>query len=513
MKESKEEEEKKVKTEENLFKSLNKNRKLLGDNFADEESVITDKALPIKEENKSKRPWQVYLVLFSFIIVVVMVILSIKYAPKITLNGEKNMVLNYREEYQDPGYKVVIDGRDYTDKIKIKGKVNSKKLGTYKIEYSYRNGIFISTEKRIVKVEDLQKPVIMLSGGKEVYVCPGKEYKDSYKAIDNYDGDITDKVLVEKKDGKYIYKVKDRRGNTSIITRKVIEKDRTKPNIVLNGDRVINLQIGNTYNEEGYSARDNCDEDITSNVLVEKNIDVNKIGKYEIKYKVKDKSGNDREAVRVVNILEPPKKGIIYLTFDDGPQEGTTDVILDILKEENVLATFFVTSRGPDYLIKREYNENHSVALHTSSHNYATLYSSDEAFFNDLESVQRRVKNITGYDSKIIRFPGGSSNTISRKYSVGIMSRLTKEVLNRGYKYYDWNISSGDAGDTTSSEGVYQNVITRLRHDKVNMILMHDIKSFTRDALRQIIKYGKENGYTFEKITESTDMIKQRVNN
>ena len=164
-------------------------------------------------------------------------------------------------------------------------------------------------------------------------------------------------------------------------------------------------------------------------------------------------------------------------------------------------------------MIKRAYDENHTIALHTASHNYAVLYASDEAYFQDLESVQTRVKNITGYTSKIIRFPGGSSNTISRKYSEGIMSRLTKEVLNRGYKYYDWNISSGDAGGTTSSEGVYQNVINNLRHDKVNMVLMHDIKPHTRDALRQIIQYAREQGYIFEKITDTTDMIRQRVNN
>ena len=127
--------------------------------------------------------------------------------------------------------------------------------------------------------------------------------------------------------------------------------------------------------------------------------------------------------------------------------------------------------------------------------------------------MQDRVKRITGQTSMIIRFPGGASNTVSRKYSPGIMSRLTQSVLEKGYKYYDWNISSGDAGGTTTSSGVYNNVINNLRKNRANIILMHDIKPYTRDALRQIIKYGKESGYTFEKITMDTPMITQSVNN
>ena len=95
------------------------------------------------------------------------------------------------------------------------------------------------------------------------------------------------------------------------------------------------------------------------------------------------------------------------------------------------------------------------------------------------------------------------------------MSILTKEVLNRGYRYYDWNVSSGDATSDprVTSDVIYNNVVSRLSKDRVNMVLMHDVKPYTRDALRRIIRYGKENGYTFDKITMSTEMIRQRVNN
>ena len=164
-------------------------------------------------------------------------------------------------------------------------------------------------------------------------------------------------------------------------------------------------------------------------------------------------------------------------------------------------------------MIKREFDEGHTVALHTWSHDYQTVYSSVDGYVNDLKLISDRVKRITGVESKIIRFPGGASNTVSRRYSPGIMSKLTKEVENRGYVYFDWNISSGDAGQTTASSGVYNNVVKNLSHSRANIVLMHDIKSYTRDAVRNIIKYGKNNGFTFDRLTTDTTPYHQRVNN
>ena len=209
-----------------------------------------------------------------------------------------------------------------------------------------------------------------------------------------------------------------------------------------------------------------------------------------------------------------PDRPMIAMTFDDGPRSGTTDIILNILKEENVKATFFVTNSGPDDLIKRAYDEGHAVGLHTASHDYSVVYASGDSYFNDLKLVSERVKRITGEESKLIRFPGGSSNTISRKYSPGIMSYLTQEVVKRGYRYYDWNIDSRDAeGGRFNADEITKFVTSKLSHDKVNMVLMHDIKVTTMEALRNIIRYGKENGYVFDKIGPYTDMVMQHVNN
>ena len=343
-----------------------------------------------------------------------------------------------------------------------------------------------------------------------MYVCPGDNpKKEDVKASDNYDGDLTKKVKVKIGKEKIVYSVEDSSGNKKEISKKIIYKDIEKPNIILNGEQEINLLLGEEYKDPGYNVKDNCDKKVE--VKVDGKVDISKEGTYEITYTATDSSKNTTKVTRKVNVFN--NKGIIYLTFDDGPNDGTTNVILDILKEEGVKATFFVTCKGPDELIKREYDEGHTVALHTATHDYAIVYRSDEDYFNDLLTVQNRVKNITGYESKIIRFPGGSSNTISRRYSQGIMSRVTKEALNRGFKYYDWNISSGDAGNTTDPNVVYSNVVNNLRTDRANMVLMHDIKTYTRDALRNIIRYGKNNGYRFEKITIDTEMVTQKVNN
>lgn len=428
-----------------------------------------------------------------------------------------DITLNYKDSYKDPGYKITRFGKDYTDKVKVSGKVNTKKIGVYNITYQVKIDGINFKKIRKVTVKDTEKPVIKLTGSKNTDVCPGKEYKEEgYKATDNYDGDITKKVNVSKSKEKIVYSVKDSSGNYKEVVRKLTYQDKTKPEITLPDGENVSLQVGASYEENAKSV-DNCDGDITKEMKITGSVDSSKAGSYEVKYESEDKAKNKATITKKVTVLNYSESdgipGTIYLTFDDGPNAGTTNVILDILKEEDVKATFFVTNNGPDDLIKREYDEGHTVALHTSTHNYASLYASDEAFYQDLKGVQDRVKRITGETSMIIRFPGGSSNTVSRKYSPGIMSRLTQSTLAKGYKYYDWNLSSGDAGGTTEASGVYNNVIRGLKKERANMVLMHDIKTYTRDALRQIIKFGKENGYKFEKITMDTYMVTQKVNN
>ena len=464
------------------------------------------KKIKLKKQNKK-------IFIIGGIVLVVIIGLVFLYnliiLPKIELTGGKKVNISYKSNYKEKGYKATHLGKNLTEKVKVSGDVNTSKLGKYKVEYEVGSGLFKRKVTRYVEVVDDTKPVLNIDN-KDLYVCPGTEVKpEKVEAKDDYDGDLSKKVKSKVEKEYIIYTVKDSNGNTTEVKKKIIYKDIEKPKITLNGGEELFISVGDTFNDPGVKAEDNCDGDITGNVKIEGSVDNNTVGEYILTYNIEDKAGNKESITRKVIV----SNGVIYLTFDDGPNEGTTNVILDILKEEGVKATFFVTNKGPDELIKREYDEGHTVALHTASHDYSIVYASVDSYFQDLNSVQDRVKRITGQESKIIRFPGGASNTVSRKYCNGIMSKLTQEVVNRGYRYYDWNISSGDAGNTTDPNVVYSNVVNSLRRDRMNMVLMHDIKTYTRDAIRNIIKFGKNNGYRFEKITMDTEMVTQKVNN
>lgn len=265
--------------------------------------------------------------------------------------------------------------------------------------------------------------------------------------------------------------------------------------------------------------------DLTDKIQIEGAVDTSKIGNYTINYKVKDASGNEATKTRIVVVTNAPAqakpgtdgaKGVIYLTFDDGPSSSITPQILDILKKKNVPATFFILnySDANEYLVKREAAEGHTIAIHGYSHNYSEIYQSEEAYMQNITALQEKIKNSTGVNTIITRFPGGSSNTVS-KFNPGIMTRLTKLVVDSGYKYFDWNVSSGDAGGARTSEDVYNNVTRGLRKNRMNVVLMHDFSGNTKtlNALEAIIDYGTQNGYTFARITENTPMITHGVNN
>lgn len=455
------------------------------------------------------------IVVFIFLVSLAYGIHYFFFLPTITLKGGKTLLLNYQEKYQELGYQASKNNKDMTNQVKVEGKVDSNRLGVYKIKYFIDQGIFRKKVVRTIKVRDLENPNIILEeDSSKVYICPNEEYDmTKYKAYDNYDHDLTDQVKVIRKKDFIQYAVVDSSGNYRIKKQRIIKKDMEKPTLELNSSNHLITFLGEDFQDPGYQVSDNCDQNIAKKVKVKGKVDTKKAGSYELIYQVKDNAGNSILKKRRVDVLKKGQKGTIYLTFDDGPRMGTTNVILDILKEEGIKATFFVTNQGPDELIKREYEEGHTVGLHTASHNYSFLYSSKENYFSDLYSVFDRVKKITGKESRVIRFPGGSSNTISRRYQVGIMSELTKEVLNRNFKYYDWNLNSRDTDGLTNSQDISSYVTSNLSLERVNIVLMHDIKPYTRDALKSIIEYGKQNGYHFEAIDENTEMMMQKVNN
>ena len=190
-------------------------------------------------------------------------------------------------------------------------------------------------------------------------------------------------------------------------------------------------------------------------------------------------------------------KKIVYLTFDDGPYLNSTNKVLDILKENNILATFFILYKKNDGLkniYKREYIEGHTIANHTASHKIKEIYKSVDAFINDIKVNEEFIKNkFDGYTTNIMRFPGGSPT--AGKLKQGILSKL--RTMN--YGYVDWDLETGDGNGRDKNNPVvsYNNVFDNLKNKKIVVLLMHDYSNVTIESLPKIINEFKKRNFIF----------------
>ena len=208
-------------------------------------------------------------------------------------------------------------------------------------------------------------------------------------------------------------------------------------------------------------------------------------------------------------------KKVCYLTFDDGPSENTLQ-ILNILNKYNAKATFFVVGTAKLEYINNIIAQGSKVGIHCNSHTYSSVYASDTAYFNDLAAISAKIEKQTGVKPDVIRFPGGSSNTISRKYCRGIMTRITKSVQEKGYQYFDWNVDSGDAlSKKLSADQLVNRVVNQAKGINSICVLMHDTnaKKNTVAALPTIIERLKSMGYTFEVLSNDVFGFHHGVNN
>ncbi|WP_353066201.1 immunoglobulin-like domain-containing protein [Arcanobacterium hippocoleae] len=339
--------------------------------------------------------WILLGVIFVFIVALAAVFFLNKWIVTVQLHGAQRMTVEYGEKWDDPGASAAYRGSIFkfigTDlPIATHGKVDAEKLGEYEIEYTAQAYGMSSTAKRIVEVKDTKAPEIKLAHGAQVELMHAAKWGETFTATDNVDGDLTAKV-----------------------------------------------HIAGSVNPDAP-------------------------GEYELTYQVTDASGNTATQIQKVKVLPPKsdvvdpaagKDKVIYLTFDDGPSVHTAR-LLDILKARNVPVTFFVTGTAPREMIGRAAREGHSIGVHTYTHDYAQIYASDAAFWADIEQIAAVVREQTGKDTRLLRFAGGGSNTVSRKYSPGIMRRLVQQAAQKGYVYFDWNVSSGDASAAATKESV-----------------------------------------------------------
>lgn len=199
----------------------------------------------------------------------------------------------------------------------------------------------------------------------------------------------------------------------------------------------------------------------------------------------------------------------VYLTFDDGPSTENTEKILAVLKKYDIKATFFVIYRDSDEekeLYRRIVEEGHTIGVHSASHNYEKIYNSVEDYLKDFNKLSKHIEELTGVKPEIFRFPGGSVNS----YNGAVYEQIISEMTRRGYTYYDWDVSSGDASyGTASANWITDNVVNGVRKSKTNIVLMHDTnaKDTTVQALPKMIEKLKKKGYTFEKLTKDVKPV------
>ena len=323
-----------------------------------------------------------------------------------------------------------------SDKVQINGEVDFNKVGNYKVEYVIPTLFGNYTKEQTIEIVDTTAPVITLEGNEIEKISYNKEYEEAgYAVTDNSDEDLYDNVTVTKeevneKEYKLIYTVEDSSHNVSTAERTVELIDEVAPVIKLKGDSTIYIKLNDKYTEQGATANDEIDGELTDAIKTSGKVDTSKEGKYKITYTVKDSSENEAKKTRTIVVYDESKPsvtpntnpssetGVIYLTFDDGPSSSITPKILDILKAKGVKATFFILnySAANEKLVKREINEGHTVGIHGYSHTYSEIYTSVDAYMNNITKLRDKIKKSTGYDTIYTRFPGGSSNTVQRNY-------------------------------------------------------------------------------------------------
>ena len=195
--------------------------------------------------------------------------------------------------------------------------------------------------------------------------------------------------------------------------------------------------------------------------------------------------------------------GTVYLTFDDGPSDNTYS-ILSYLEQYNVKATFFVVpnrSEGCYAKLKAIAAAGHSIGVHSASHVYKDIYSSVEAYLDDFHEAWDIIYDATGIKTEIFRFPGGSVND----FNTETRDKIIQEMTRRGFRYYDWNVESGDVDGATWTD-MYNSIPSDIANCYRSIVLMHDSNSTPNTVLvlGDVLHVLVSDGYKFDKINNDT---------
>ena len=464
-------------------------------------------------------------IIFSGILALVLLFVLLYFVEEsnteVIVLGGINTEATIYEDYNDLGIDLFHNGEmipkeDYT--YTVKDDVDTETMGDYTVEYDIKYHLKEYHVERTVNVVDNVKPVIKANLEKiERDYCTKKDKtKLTFEAEDNLDGNITSKVEEAEVDDNLLLMVTDENNNTGTLYIPITYSEKPKNYIKLTGGDTVYVNINGTYKEQGAAYYDGCGVKLDDPVKIEGSVNTKKTGTYTINYSVADGTKKTRKVVvykENQSVITGNGNGkIIYLTFDDGPGPYTKK-ILNTLAKYNVKATFFVTNQFPGYvsLIKDEYNAGHAVAVHTYTHNY-NIYRSVDAYVSDFNRMNDVIYKYTGTRSRIFRFPGGSSNTVSRNYAKGVVRKIANKMTSDGYVYFDWDITSGDASGASRSK-IYSNVVNGARTCSKCVVLMHDIKSNTANELDNILSTLTNKGYRFGTLSTSSPKVHHSIAN
>lgn len=452
------------------------------------------------------------------IILIIAVLCALAYYGYKKLNPLSMNSTTYIAQYMEPfDAKANLKGvfLDSNDKVSFEGSVDTSEISTSECAYIYKGRRYPFT----VQVRDTKGPELEVQDVKvdtNHNVTP-QDFLVSCSDPSNYtlriDGDDPNGAP-----GNYTISVtaRDDFDNTTTKKARLERYEDTKAPDIEDFSEKLTMKQGYDYPSGSLVVKDDHDENPVLEVDTSM-LNTSEPGDYPVILTTRDISGNEQSYTQTVTVEADPDFGkkICYLTFDDGPS-ATTEDILRILRDMNAQATFFVTGTNPEYnsLMKEIVDNGHSIALHTYSHDYDSIYASEEAYFDDLQKISDLVKSETGVETKVIRFPGGSSNLVSSA-NEGIMTRLVDEVQKKGYAYFDWNADSTDAtGNDIDPSQLVESATASIGEDKV-VLLMHDspTKSTTADALPAIIQAYRDAGYEFRGLTTDTPPVHHNVNN
>lgn len=481
----------------------------------------------IKKKRKRGRILALILILLVLILAGACAAALLTAQPHIVLQGESQVELEVFSPFTPAEAKatLTVAWMEFPLETLRDGVADPNTVGSYTITHRAQ---FLKKEVSVaqtVTFTDTTAPMILPAADSlfieyDVRPMTAEDVELEFTATDNYDGDLTDQVVRTLSEEGLTLSVTDAVGNPTSVFVPITITDSVAPVLSLQGFGTVHVPLYGTFSEPGFSASDNRDGDLSDQVTVSGSVNTGRPGTYTLNYTVADEAGNTTSLSRQVVVFRGygygPGAGTgqktVYLTFDDGPGAYTAK-LLNYLDRYGVKATFFVTNQFPSYqhLIGEMSRRGHAVGVHTTTHEWS-IYRSTDNYYNDFNTMQDIIRRQTGSEVSIFRFPGGTSNTVSCGQCKGIMTRLSREMKAAGFLCFDWNVDSTDCS-TTNTQSIIDATIDQISRLNNAIVLMHDIKNYSVEAVPAIIEWCLENGYTFAVLDGSAPACQFRPNN